>query len=83
MTLDNRILRNFYRAHPAGKVMFSQVCQGCHCTGKTGNLKVHFSREGKHREFAEKYFTNMFLHREFTTNTGTILRVQNNNELVI
>ena len=29
--------------------------QGCHGTGKTGNLKVHFSRQGKHREFAKKY----------------------------
>ena len=24
-------------------------------TGKTGNLEVHFSRQGKHREFAKKY----------------------------
>ena len=45
--------------------------QGCHGTGKTGNLKVHFSRQGKHREFA-KNIKNMFLHREFTTNTGKI-----------
>ena len=30
------------------------VVQGCHGTGKTGNLKVHFSRHGKHREFAKK-----------------------------
>ena len=29
--------------------------QGCHGTGKTGNLKVHFSRQGKHWEFAKKY----------------------------
>ena len=32
--------------------------QGCHATGKrgkTGNLEVHFSRQGKHREFAKKY----------------------------
>ena len=29
--------------------------QGCHGTGKTGNLKVHFSRQGKHRKFAKKY----------------------------
>ena len=27
--------------------------QGCHGTGKTGNLEVHFSRQGKHREFAK------------------------------
>ena len=31
------------------------VRQGCHGTGKTGNLKVHSSRQGKHREFAKKY----------------------------
>ena len=34
--------------------------QGCHGTGKTGNLKVHFSRQGKHREFAKKYFKKFF-----------------------
>ena len=37
--------------------------QGCHGTGKTGktlNLKVHFSRQGKHREFAEKYWKYVF-----------------------
>ena len=47
--------------------------KGCHGTGKTGNLKVHFSRQGKDREFAKK---NMFLHGEFTTNTGKILEVK-------
>ena len=35
--------------------------QGGHGTGKTGNLDVHFSRQGKHREFTK----NMILHREF------------------
>ena len=35
----------------AKKILF----QGCHGTGKTGNLKVHFARQGKHREFAKKY----------------------------
>ena len=30
-----------------------------------------------------KNIKNMFLHREFTTNTGKILRVKKNNELVI
>ena len=39
--------------------------------GKTGNLKVNFSRQGKHREFA-KNNKNMFLHREFTTNTENL-----------
>ena len=33
----------------------SQLEQGGHGTGKTGNLDVHFSRQGKHREFAKKY----------------------------
>ena len=37
--------------------------QGCHGTGKTGNLKVHFSRQGKHREFAKKYLKNVFTQR--------------------
>ena len=32
-----------------------KVNQGGHGTGKTGNLDVHFSRQGKHREFAQKY----------------------------
>ena len=38
---------------------YSNTCvkgdQGGHGTGKTGNLDVHFSRQGKHREFAKKY----------------------------
>ena len=53
-------------------VNFKILHQGCHGTGKTGktgNLEVHFSRQGKHREFA-KNIKNMFLYREFTTNTG-------------
>ena len=29
----------------------SCVCQGGHGTGKTGNLVLTFSRQGKHREF--------------------------------
>ena len=29
-------------------------------TGKTGNLKVHFSRQGKHREFAKKILKTCF-----------------------
>ena len=32
-----------------------RITQGGHGTGKTGNLDVHFSRQGKHREFAKKY----------------------------
>ena len=34
--------------------------QGGHGTGKTGNLAVNFSRQGKHREFSKFNF----LHRE-------------------
>ena len=30
------------------------LVQGCHGTGRTGNLKVHFSRQGKHMEIANK-----------------------------
>ena len=62
------------------------LCQGGHGTGKTGktgNLEVHFSRQGKHREFA-KNIKNVFLHREFNSNTGKIWRWEKkNNELVI
>ena len=29
------------------------VDQGGHGTGKTGNLDVNFSRQGKHREFSK------------------------------
>jgi len=28
------------------------LVQGGHATGKTGNLDVNFSRQGKHREFS-------------------------------
>ena len=37
------------------EAIVTKATQGCHGTGKTGNLKVHFSRQGKHREFAKKY----------------------------
>ena len=30
--------------------------QGGHSTGKTGNLAVNFSRQGKHREFSKLIF---------------------------
>ena len=39
--------------------------QGGHGTGKTGNLAVNFSRQGKHREFSKFNF----LHRENCGNT--------------
>ena len=45
--------------------------QGGHGTGKTENLAVNFSRQGKHREFSQFYF----LHRENCANTGKILKI--------
>ena len=45
--------------------------QGGHDTGKTGNLAVNFSRQGKHREFSKFNF----LHRENCANTGKILKI--------
>ena len=47
--------------------------QGGHGTGKTGNLAVNFSRQGKHREFSKFNF----LHRENCGNTGKILKIEN------
>ena len=46
-------------------------CQGGHGTGKTGNLAVNFSRQGKHREFSKFNF----LHGENCGNTGKILKI--------
>ena len=43
--------------------------QGGHGTGKTGNLAVNSSRQGKHGEFSKFNF----LHRENCGNTGKIL----------
>ena len=37
------------------------------------NLEVHYSRQGKHKEFA-KILKIYVLHREFNSNTGTIWR---------
>ena len=42
-------------------------------TGKTGNLDVHFSRQGKHGNFAKK-IKYMISHRDFTSNSETILK---------
>ena len=47
------------------------VHQGGHGTGKTGNLAVNFSRQGKHREFSKFNF----LHRENCANTGKVLKI--------
>ena len=48
-----------------------QEKQGGHGTGKTGNLAVNFSRQGKHREFSKFNF----LHRENCGNTVKILKI--------
>ena len=48
-----------------------KLIQGGHGTGKTGNLAVNFSRQGKHREFSKFNF----LHRENCGNTGKILKI--------
>ena len=45
--------------------------QGGHGIGKTGNLAVNFSRQGKHREFSKF----IFLHRENGANTRKILKI--------
>ena len=47
------------------------ITQGGHGTGKTGNLAVNFSRQGKHREFSKFNF----LHRENCANTGKFLKI--------
>ena len=47
------------------------IIKGCHGTGKIGNLDVHFSRQGEHREFAKIYSKYEFTqgiypqHREY------------------
>ena len=65
----------------AGAFTYNNVCknekivfsfgQGGHGTGKTGNLAVNFSRQGKHREFSKFNF----LHRENCGNTGKIMKI--------
>ena len=52
-------------------ILFINQRQGGHGTGKTGNLAVNFSRQGKHREFSKFDF----LHRENCGNTGKILKI--------
>ena len=50
---------------------FIILIQGGNGTGKTGNLAVNFSRQGKHREFSKFNF----LHRKNCANTGKILKI--------
>ena len=38
------------------------MTQDCH---RTGNFKVHFSRQGKHGEFAKKNIENVFFFKYF------------------
>ena len=45
--------------------------QGGHGTGKTGNLAVNFSRQGKHRELSKFNC----LHRKNCGTTGKILKI--------
>ena len=52
-------------------IHLNEIIQGGHGTGKTGNLAVNFSRQGKHREFSKFNF----LHRENCGNTGKILKI--------
>ena len=42
---------NYFRDHVLSKYVVELyiVIQGCQGTGKTGNLDVHFSRQGKQR----------------------------------
>ena len=48
------------RFSPTLSEMSRLLIQGGHSTGKTGNLAINFSRQGKHREFSKFNF----LHRE-------------------
>ena len=60
--LECKLLNNY------PPINISTIIQGGHGTGKTGNLAVNFSRQGKHREFSKFNF----LHRENCGNTGKI-----------
>ena len=43
--------------------------QGGHGTGKTGNLAVNFSRQGKHREFSKlNFYTGKMVMELFSVN---------------
>ena len=50
----------FYFSIEVIETRTSMVVQGGHNTGKTGNLDVDFSRQGKHTEFSQFNF----LHRK-------------------
>ena len=70
--LQNRVedrLMNYLLAHELFVKINHKPIQDGHGTGKTGNLAVNFSRQGKHKEFSKL----TFLHRENGTNTGKIL----------
>ena len=43
----------------AAAVSYIMQCQGGHGTGKTGNLVLTFSRQGKHREFCSDAGKNL------------------------
>ena len=51
--------------------MWIDINQSGQSTGKTENLVVNFSRQGKHREFSKLNI----LHRKNCANTGKILKI--------
>ena len=51
--------------------VYTTHLQGGHGTGKTGNLAVNFSRQGKHRELSRFNC----LHRENCGTIGKILKI--------
>ena len=52
--VHTRVLQSTQVLHVNNKVFIFEQKQGGHGTGKTGNLVLTFSRQGKHREFAKK-----------------------------
>ena len=44
---------------------FARSAQGGHSTGKTGNLVLTFSRQGKHREFCSDTGKNLLTWKIF------------------
>ena len=47
------------RQHPGSTTANLIMIQGGHDTGKTGNLVLTFSRQGKHREFCSETGKNL------------------------
>ena len=74
-----KIKHGGYSVNCISEPVMEKALQGGHSTGKTGNLAVNFSRQGKHREFSKFYF----LHRENCANTGKILKIWNFSKLLL